>query len=209
MAIVGSLGIDIDAALPMLSPLAGYTFGMDTVALPNGKFAVVFNDSAAPYSFSLQTFSAAGGAAEHTASIDATAYNAANGIGVLYPQLAVLTTGEIAVTWTFLHYVGTSTPVLDADVHLQLFNASLASPASETVVNANLTDVQILPRITALTGGGFVVNWLASDGGLSSPTYISSQVFASSSASPGVSDLVVDPTSSRQETAPVVIAFTS
>ena len=125
-----------------------------TIALPTGGFVVVWLDSA--FTVHLEKFDSAGTRLSvGQIAMDVTAYDA-----FLAPTLAVLASGDIAVTWTALGIGG-----LESDVLFQLVDSDLTLPASPPVTLNTTGGEQVLPQITALDStGGLAITWFGDAG---------------------------------------------
>ncbi|QDX25001.1 hypothetical protein FPZ54_02460 [Sphingomonas suaedae] len=93
----------------------------------------------------------------------------------LYPTITGLTDGGFVVTWR------TADTAQDGSanaVKAQVFDASGDKVGTEFLVNTQSADDQLDPKITGLTGGGFVVTWITRDPGQDGSLYaIKAQVF--------------------------------
>ncbi|HEX8194279.1 MAG TPA: FG-GAP-like repeat-containing protein [Allosphingosinicella sp.] len=68
------------------------------------------------------------------------------------PQVEALAGGRFAIAWT--DGFGAA-----AEIKVQVFSAAGAKIGSETRANTAVHNTQDVPKVTALTGGGFIVTW--------------------------------------------------
>jgi VCBS repeat-containing protein len=144
-----------------------------TLALPTGGFVVTWIDG--DYDLHVQKFSDDGtllGSREIV--MDTVLYD-----GFFAPTMAVLSTGEIAITWTSL-----SATAAETDVLLQVFDSSLVPqlsvPAPVSVYGA---DSQGFSQIAAIDTGGFAISWFGDTATGTSGTYdVSVRAFTTGAA---------------------------
>ena len=109
-----------------------------------------------------------------------------------------LSTGGFVVTWRDLSLHDDTSA---AGVKAQIFNASGQKVGGEFLVNAQLTNTQDTPTITAMAGGGFAITWRDNSNlvGDTSSFGIKTQVFDATGAKIGSEFLVNSATLNSQE----------
>jgi hypothetical protein len=92
------------------------------------------------------------------------------------PDVAVLTTGGFVVIWEDQSgTLGDSSPL---SIKAQIYDSASAPVGGEFLINTQTSASQILPKVTGLSGGRFVVTWTdASPVGDSSFASIKAQIF--------------------------------
>ena len=123
------------------------------------------------------------------------------------PQIAALANGDMAVTWQDGHYSV-------EDIYTQVYTAAGAARGGQILVNAGGTgtsfSAQKDQRITALTGGGYVITWTDDNKGPGGATgdnsnnSIKAQVFDAAGAKIGTEMLVNTQTELYQQNARTV-----
>jgi hypothetical protein len=82
------------------------------------------------------------------------------------PRVAVLGDGGFVATWAAGFIANTPRGTTQMSVYTQLFDANGVPVGAETLVAGPLTFGSVLPTVTALAGGGWVVSWRSgADGG--------------------------------------------
>lgn len=123
-------------------------------ALNGGGFAVTWadnipgdggNGSNGAFGISAQLYSAAGAALGGPIQVNTTTNLAQDRV-----EIAELTDGKFVLVWQ---------SAFSTDIRAQIFNADGSRFGSEFPVNETDTFEQLVPRITALNNGGFVVTW--------------------------------------------------
>ena len=149
MGIISGAELTFDGqTLPSPLPVAS------TIGLPTGGFVVVWLDSA--FTIHLEKFDSDGGAVSSGEILMDTAAYA----GFFAPTLAVLASGDIAVTWTAIDIGG-----FESDVLFQLVDDDLTVPASPPFTLNTTIGSQVLPQIAALDStGGFAISWFGDAG---------------------------------------------
>ncbi|MBA4800342.1 MAG: M10 family metallopeptidase C-terminal domain-containing protein [Euryhalocaulis sp.] len=152
---------------------------IDAVGLYDGSFAVVyvdnFNDFLTPPQVWIQLYDASGAEKGGRIEIDD-----APGFGQSTPVITALEDG-FAVAYQEFVSDGES----DTGIRVRTFDSN-GAPASSVVVAADVTTgQQVIPSITALTGGGFVVTWLDNSADPFAPVQIVGQMFNASGAQIG------------------------
>jgi VCBS repeat-containing protein len=144
MGIVTGTGLTFDGQTPS-SPVPVTS----TQALPSGGFVVTWVDHDGD--IQLQTFDN-DGVLQDSADI---ALDTGTYAGYFAPTLAVLSSGDIAITWTALDIGG------ETDVLLQFLDSDLDLPGTPPlIVNTYTTGSQALPQLTFLnTTGGLAITW--------------------------------------------------
>jgi hypothetical protein len=107
------------------------------------------------------------------------------------PNIAALTNGGFAVTWT--DFSGTLGDNIGTSIKAQIFSAAGVEIGTEFLVNTETASDQSLPTITGLANGGFVVTWSDENenGSLGdNDVSIKAQVFSAAGAKIGTEFLV-------------------
>ncbi|TFI56967.1 tandem-95 repeat protein, partial [Sphingomonas parva] len=122
------------------------------------------------------------------------------------PSLAALASGGFVAAWTDFSRTGGDSD--QTAVKLQLFSSTGAKVGGELLVNTSTAGYQQTPEVTALTGGGFVVTWLASGpgGADASGLALYAQLFDSAAQRVGT-EFLVNTTTSGDQTDPSVAAL--
>jgi len=183
-------------------------------ALSNGGFVVTWLDGSqgvggatgdsSGSAVKAQVF-AAGGTPVGSEILVSTATEGDQGGG----QITALSNGGFVVTWADLSQgVGGATgDSSSAAVKAQVFAAGATAVGSEIRVNTATDEAQQIPRITALSNGGFVVTWSDSSQGVGGATgdsvanAVKAQVFAAGGTPVGSEILVNSATAGNQANA--------
>ncbi len=122
------------------------------------------------------------------------------------PKVAGLSGGGFIVTWQDNSQSGGDTS--DYAVRGQVFLADGTKSGSEFLVNTTTMDQQSAPKVTGLSGGGFVVTWQdkSQTGGDTSSFAVRGQVFLSNGTKSG-SQFLVNTTVDDDQTEPSVAAL--
>jgi hypothetical protein len=114
------------------------------------------------------------------------------------PRITSLSNGGFVVTWTDESVSGGDTSGLA--VRAQVFTAAGAMIGTEILVNTATNSDQVVPQITALSNGGFVVTWtdFSESGGDTSVSAVRAQVFTAAGAMVGTEILVNTATANHQ-----------
>jgi Ca2+-binding RTX toxin-like protein/type III secretion system FlhB-like substrate exporter len=186
-------------------------FRPQITALSNGGFVVTWEDDSQGFggatgdttgsAIKMKVF-AAGGAAVSSEILVNTATAGAQQV----PQITALSGGGFVVTWQddSLGVGGATGDTSQTAVKAQIFTAAGVPVGSEILVNTATLNTQDAPRITALSGGGFVVTWedfsqgTGGATGDTSGTAIKAQAFAADGTPVGSEVLVNTATDSQQ-----------
>ncbi len=127
--------------LPGHAPISGLA------ALPNGGFALTYSGGSDIF---LEFYDAAGVQAGATVPVDTTSNQQVN------PEVAVLSSGRVVVTWTSFPPNG---PDSDRAVAARIFEANGTPVGGQFLVNTTFPGDQQTPHIVALDDGGFAISW--------------------------------------------------
>ncbi|MBR1121079.1 VCBS repeat-containing protein [Bradyrhizobium lablabi] len=133
-----------------------------------------------------------------------------------YAQITALANGSFVVTWTdpSQGVGGTGGDSSLTAVKAQMFAASGAKVGSEILVNTATSTDQIVPQITALLDGGFVVTWtdfsegVGGAGGDTSNTAVKAQVFSVSGSKVG-SEILVNTATTGDQSLPTITTLSN
>lgn len=122
------------------------------------------------------------------------------------PTLTALADGRFVAAWTDFSQSGGDTS--NTAVRAQIFNLDGGKSGEEFLVNTTTINDQAVPKITALSGGGFVAVWLDASlsGGDTSGTAVHAQVFNDDGNKIG-SEFLVNTTTLEFQYAPALIAL--
>ncbi len=173
-------------------------------ALADGRFVVAFTDDSAcggdtsDFAVRAQVFNADGSKSGAEFLVNTTTTDDQS-----EPTITALADGRFVVAWTDDSASGGDTS--GAAVRAQVFDADGSKSGAEFLVNTTTTDVQLIPTITALADGRFVVAW--TDGSKSgddpSDFALRAQVFNADGSKSGAEFLVNTTTTGAQSTATI------
>src|SRR6266568_3974091 len=164
-------GTPVGSEILVNSATAGSQINPQITALQNGGFVVTWQDfsqgvggaggDTSGNAVKAQVFAAGGTPVGAEILVNsATAGDQEN------PQITALSNGGFVVTWyDFSHGAGgAGGDTSGSAVKAQVFFADGTPEGSEILVNSATAGAQIVPQITALENGGFVVTWFGQDG---------------------------------------------
>ncbi len=116
------------------------------------------------------------------------------------PQVAALTNGRFAIVWNSLDNGA------DNDVRGRVFNADgTPSSVADFLVGTSSGGEQVNQRITALSGGGYVVTWQSTD--LSAHPVIRGRVFGADGSPLAANDFLISNVVARDEANPLIASL--
>jgi len=165
-------------------------------ALPDGHFVVTWhsNDNGSDYDIRARRFNADG-----TVAGDDFVVNSTTASDQLWPAVTALPDGHFVVTW--YSYDGG-----DGTIRARLFNADGTAAGDDFVVNSTTAGDQVVPTVTALPDGHFVVTWYSDDGGDGSGSLIRARLFNADGTAAG-DDFVVNSTTANDQYTTTVTAL--
>jgi hypothetical protein len=194
---------------PVNTQTAGDQVSPTVTGLTNGGFVVTWQDQSGTLgdssgaSIKAQVFNAAGAKVGTEFLVNTQTAN-----DQLSPTITGLTNGGFVVTWQ--DQSGTLGDNSSTSIKAQLFDATGVKVGGEFLVNTETASDQLLPTVTALTNGGFVVTWQDQSGTLgdSLGTSIKAQLFDASGAKVG-SEFLVNTQTAGDQAAPAIAALTN
>jgi hypothetical protein len=187
---------------PTTAEILVHTGGQEPhVATLSNGFVIAWLQSASPQrTVETQRFDANGA----TVGSEMTADTVANS-GLLSPDVTVLSNGGYVVTW-----MAQASGASDYDIKARAFDAAGTALGSEFLVNTATTGDQSSQKVTALSGGGFVVTWNDNSGGVGGATgdndswAVKAQVFDAGGTKVGSELLVNTATAGAQDSQQIV-----
>ncbi|MDJ0642607.1 MAG: hypothetical protein QNJ15_07305, partial [Erythrobacter sp.] len=133
--------------------------------------------------------------------------NGTSANGPRTPVIAQLDNGNFVIAWQNIRNSSGQDDV-DTDIRLQLFDSVGTKIGDEVIANTTTSGNQVLPAISALVGGGFVLTWEDPSAGTGDTegTAIRAQIFDSNAAKSGA-EILVNTTTGADQKDPSVTAL--
>jgi diaminopimelate epimerase len=136
--------------------------------LADGRFVIMYQsaDNGTDYDIRARVFNADG-----SANGDDFVVNSTTTDNQIHPEATALADGRFVITYES-HENDT-----DYDIRIRVFNADGSADGDDFIINSVTAGDQLVPQISALADGRFVITWLSGDSGDGSGSNIRARIF--------------------------------